>query len=123
KDLSSLIGQPGSVEALLDIDVGQQRTGVPVGSQAAELYKLLAFSPGLLPGGLHAYDGHIGDTDLNARSSACEAAFAPVAAFRQQLLKAGLPVPRLVVGGSPTFPIHARRQDVECSPGTCVFWD
>jgi len=28
-----------------------------------------------------------------------------------------------VVGGSPTFPVHARRADVECSPGTCVFWD
>src|SRR5207302_169959 len=26
-------------------------------------------------------------------------------------------------GGTPTFPIHARRADLECSPGTCVFWD
>jgi D-serine deaminase-like pyridoxal phosphate-dependent protein len=34
-----------------------------------------------------------------------------------------LPVPRLVAGGTPTFPIHARRGDVESSPGTCVFWD
>jgi len=39
------------------------------------------------------------------------------------LLKAGLPVPRIVAGGTPTFPIHARQADVECSPGTCVFWD
>jgi D-serine deaminase-like pyridoxal phosphate-dependent protein len=29
----------------------------------------------------------------------------------------------LVVGGTPTFPIHARRRDVECSPGTCALWD
>jgi len=34
-----------------------------------------------------------------------------------------LPVPRVVVGGTPTFPMHARRPDVECSPGTCVLWD
>jgi D-serine deaminase-like pyridoxal phosphate-dependent protein len=39
------------------------------------------------------------------------------------MLKAGLSVPRIVVGGTPTFPIHAKRPEVECSPGTCVFWD
>jgi D-threonine aldolase len=39
------------------------------------------------------------------------------------LIGAGLPVPRIVAGGSPTFAIHARRGEVECSPGTCVFWD
>jgi D-serine deaminase-like pyridoxal phosphate-dependent protein len=29
----------------------------------------------------------------------------------------------IVAGGTPTFPIHARRPEVECSPGTCVLWD
>jgi D-threonine aldolase len=29
----------------------------------------------------------------------------------------------MVAGGSPTFPIHAKRPSVECSPGTFVFWD
>jgi len=29
----------------------------------------------------------------------------------------------LVTGGTPTFPLHARREGVECSPGTCVLWD
>jgi D-serine deaminase-like pyridoxal phosphate-dependent protein len=111
------------LEVLLDIDLGQQRTGVPVGAPAEELYRLIASSPCLSPGGLHAYDGHIGETDFAKRTALCEAAFAPVAAFRQKLRDAGLPVPHLVVGGSPTFPIHARRADVECSPGTCVFWD
>ena len=111
------------LEVLLDIDLGQQRTGVPVGAQAAELYRLIASSPGLAAGGLHAYDGHITETDLEKRTDLCEAAFAPVVAFRRELIAVGLPVPRLVAGGSPTFPIHARRPDVECSPGTCVFWD
>lgn len=113
----------GKLEVLLDLDLGQQRTGVPVGAPAAELYRRIASAPGLAPGGLHAYDGHITETDLKKRTELCEAAFAPVAAFRRELISAGLPVPRLVAGGSPTFPIHARRPDVECSPGTCVFWD
>src|SRR5204863_27232 len=96
---------------------------VPVGAQAAELYRLIASSPGMKPGGLHAYDGHIVESDLAKRTAACEAAFAPVEAFRRELIATGLPVPRLVTSGSPTFPIHARHPDVECSPGTCVFWD
>jgi len=29
----------------------------------------------------------------------------------------------IVVGGTPTFPTHTHRQNVECSPGTFVFWD
>ena len=112
-----------TLEVLLDIDVGQHRTGVPAGPKAAELYRLIAASPGLKPGGLHAYDGHISDSDPAARAAACDAAFAPVLALQRELLAAGLPVPRIVAGGTPTFPIHARRGGVECSPGTCVFWD
>jgi D-serine deaminase-like pyridoxal phosphate-dependent protein len=120
---SDAAGRNHRLDVLLDIDLGQQRTGVKVGADAAELYRLINSSPGLAPGGLHAYDGHISETELAKRTALCEAAFAPVAAFRRELVSAGLPVPRLVVGGSPTFPVHARRPDVECSPGTCVFWD
>jgi D-threonine aldolase len=79
--------------------------------------------PGLKPGGLHVYDGHITDPDLAVRTAACHTAYAPVLALRDQLTRAGLPVPRVVAGGTPTFPVFARRADVECSPGTCVFWD
>jgi D-serine deaminase-like pyridoxal phosphate-dependent protein len=28
-----------------------------------------------------------------------------------------------VIGGTPAFPFHARRSQVECSPGTFTFWD
>jgi len=136
-----------SVEVLLDVDCGMHRTGIEPGPRAVELYRLLtnvhepssrpspphpALSPGggegdrrpgIVPGGLHAYDGHIRESDPVKRAEICHAAFAPVRALRQELLKAGLPVPRIVAGGTPTFPIHARQADVECSPGTCVFWD
>jgi len=111
------------LEVLLDLDVGQHRTGLEPDQRAFELYRLLGSLPSLAPGGLHAYDGHLHDPNLEARAAACEAAFAPVVLLRRRLLEAGLAVPRLVVGGTPTFPIHARRPDVECSPGTCVLWD
>jgi D-serine deaminase-like pyridoxal phosphate-dependent protein len=113
----------GPLEVLLDIDVGQHRTGIAAGLAAAKLYQAIAYSRGLTPGGLHAYDGHISDADPAVRKAACDEAFAPVAKLKSELEATGLPVPRVVAGGSPTFPFHATRSGVECSPGTTVFWD
>src|SRR5438874_4023494 len=110
-------------EVLLDLDVGQHRTGIAPDSRALDLYRLIAALPALAPGGLHAYDGHIHDPDAAERTAACESAFAPVEALRRKLEGEGLSVPRVVAGGTPTFPMHARRGHVECSPGTCVLWD
>lgn len=112
-----------SLEVLLDIDCGMHRTGVAAGPKAVELYRLLSNSPGLNAGGLHVYDGHIQNSDPNERTKTCELAFAPAAQLRRDLEQLGLRVPRVVAGGTPTFPIHARRPDVECSPGTCILWD
>lgn len=111
------------VELLVDLDVGQRRTGIEPGPAAFEWVRRVATTRGVRFGGLHAYDGHLHQTDVGERAAACEAAFAPVEALRRQLEEAGLAVPRLVVGGTPTFPMHARRRQVECSPGTCVLWD
>ena len=112
-----------TVRLLLDLDVGQHRTGIVPGPEAARLYHLMASLPSVEPVGLHAYDGHLTQSDAAERAVACEAAFAPVTALRAALAADGLPVPSVVAGGSPTFPMHARRPDVECSPGTWVFWD
>jgi D-serine deaminase-like pyridoxal phosphate-dependent protein len=112
-----------TVEVLLDLDSGQHRTGIEPGERAFELYKLACALPGIQPGGLHAYDGHIHDRDAKARAATCENGFVPVAALRERIAKAGLPCPRVVAGGTPTFPFHAKRAEVECSPGTCVLWD
>jgi D-threonine aldolase len=111
------------VEVLLDLDCGMQRTGIEPGRKGFELYTLINSLPGLRPGGLHAYDGHIHDAELPVRTRRVEQAYVPIRQFRETLLNAKLPVPRLVASGTPTFPIHARQPDVECSPGTCVFWD
>lgn len=107
----------------LDLDCGQHRTGVRVNDAAIGLYQELGRLPGLQPRGLHAYDGHITASDPELRRQECDAAFAPVAALRERMRAQGLPVDTLITSGTPTFPIHAQRADVECSPGTCVLWD
>jgi D-serine deaminase-like pyridoxal phosphate-dependent protein len=112
-----------TVELLIDLDVGQARTGILPGDAAAQLAQQINSTRGLQFGGLHAYDGHLQQSDLAERTTACHLAFEPVWALRDSLRTAGIPVPRVVVGGTPTFTIHASRQDVELSPGTCVLWD
>jgi D-threonine aldolase len=108
---------------LLDLDCGMHRSGIVPGTEALELYRLLDTLPGLEPGGLHVYDGHLKETDLEQRARSCAEAWAPVERFIEELTRAGLPIPGIVAGGTPTFPIHALRETVECSPGTCLLWD
>jgi D-serine deaminase-like pyridoxal phosphate-dependent protein len=113
------------VDVLLDIDVGQHRTGVAPGVEAIELYEMIHRSPGLRAGGLHAYDGHNRQENFVERQAAIRTQLGPVFNLRTTLLQKGLPVPRFVVGGTPTFPIHARHDvpGLECSPGTMVLHD
>lgn len=113
----------GPLDVLIDLDVGQRRSGIAPGPAAVELAKLITASAGLRFGGLHAYDGHLGITDLAERTQACEAAFGPVWTLERTLVAAGIAVPRIVAGGTPTFPVLAGRAGLELSPGTCVFWD
>ncbi len=111
------------IPVFLDLDCGMGRTGIVPGDAAIELYRLMASTRGLRAAGLHAYDGQIHGADLETRRQQCEAAFEGVVKLRTQLLELGLPVPRLVAGGTPTFAIHASHPDRDLSPGTCVLWD
>ena len=112
-----------TLEVLLDVDCGMHRTGIEPGADALALYRLIAATPGLTPGGLHVYDGHLHEANLAQRTALHQAALAPVEAFITELRRTGLPLPRIVGGGTPTFPLHAQNPAVECSPGTCLLWD
>ncbi len=114
-----------TVDVLMDIDVGQRRTGICPGTEAIALYEGIAGLPGLRPGGLHVYDGHQRQGSLVEREAAVAREMEPVFVLRAALEKKRLPVPRMVVGGTPTFPLHARMNypGQECSPGTCVLND
>lgn len=108
---------------LVDLDTGMHRSGIAPGPEAAALYAHLAELPGLWPAGLHVYDGQCRERDRAERAAHVEADFAPVARLAGVLRAAGRDVPRIVCGGSPSFPVHARHPDRETSPGTFVFWD
>ncbi|AMV36870.1 D-TA family PLP-dependent enzyme [Planctomyces sp. SH-PL62] len=118
-------GRVGPIPTLIDLDVGMGRTGIAPDDAAFTLYESLARLPGLTPDGLHAYDGHLNDPDLETRTRAARAAEEVVLSFRDRLISQGLPVSRLVMGGTPTFAIHAsfHAPGAECSPGTVTYHD
>ena len=107
----------------LDINNGMNRTGVMPGKKAARFFKRIMDSPMLVAAGLHVYDGHINDPDPIQRERKCNEAFAPVISLIDDLKSEGISPVNIVAGGSPTFPIHAKRIGVECSPGTFILWD
>lgn len=109
------------VPVFLDLNVGMNRTGISEG--AFDLYKLCTELTYIDPVGLHAYDGHIRDKSFEDRKQKCDEAYKQVDALKNQIIESGYPKPLVIVGGSPSFSVHASRPDVECSPGTFVFWD
>jgi D-serine deaminase-like pyridoxal phosphate-dependent protein len=107
----------------LDINNGMNRTGVTPGEKASRLYKRIMDSPMLIAEGLHVYDGHIHEPDLSRRQKLCDESFAPVMTLVDELRTEGIEYVRIIAGGTPTFPIHASRENVETSPGTLLLWD
>jgi D-serine deaminase-like pyridoxal phosphate-dependent protein len=113
------------VGVFMDLDVGQHRTGIAPGSDASLLYEKVSGLAGLRAGGFHVYDGHNHQEKLAEREAAVRELLNPVMELRTLLEKKGHPVPRVVFGGTPTFPVFCRLDypGTELSPGTFVLHD
>ena len=107
-----------TVPVYFDLNVGMNRTGISPNENAIALFNHCKTLKGISVAGLHAYDGHIRDVDFEAKKQKCDQAFALV----EQLNKK-LKLPAIIMGGSPAFSVHCKRKNIECSPGTFVYWD
>jgi D-serine deaminase-like pyridoxal phosphate-dependent protein len=81
----------------LDINLGMNRTGI-VPEHAFDLYKKAASLTGINILGLHAYDGHFRDPDINKRTIECNEAFEKIIQLKKQIISAGFPNPRSLPG-------------------------
>jgi D-serine deaminase-like pyridoxal phosphate-dependent protein len=99
--LASLAREAGRVvNVLVDVDVGNRRTGVAPGESALRLARLVASQAALRLRGLQGYAGHCAHVvGWKARRDASQAALAPLMELRQRLETAGLAV-EIVAGGS-----------------------
>ncbi len=111
-----------SVDVFIDLNVGMNRSGIKT-SAAFELYKNTQTLKGIHIIGLHVYDGHIRDTNIDERKQKTDTAFDEAIKLAEKIEALTQQKLIIVAGGSPTFPVHAQRKNVECSPGTFVFWD
>lgn len=111
------------IPVYIDLNVGMNRTGIAPGAEAIRLFKDCINLKGIKPIGLHAYDGHIRTKDFELRIEECNKVFELIINTKEKLVDDGFPEPVIIAGGSPTFPIHAKRKHVECSPGTFIYWD
>lgn len=107
----------------VDINNGMNRTGIVPDHHAVELYQAIESDPNIIPNGLHVYDGHIQDSDIQARTENCEKDFATVLELKKILKDKGINISTIIAGGTPSFPIHKNRKNVEVSPGTTLLWD
>jgi D-serine deaminase-like pyridoxal phosphate-dependent protein len=112
-----------TIAVYIDLNTGMNRTGILPGTAATELYMSCSQMKGIEPIGLHVYDGHIRDVDFNTKKQRCDEAFGAIEKMKNELMQKGFEEPVIVAGGSPTFSIHCKREKVECSPGTFIYWD
>ncbi len=110
------------INVFLDLNVGMNRTGL-VPEVALPLFLFCKSLKGILPIGLHAYDGHNNQSDLSIRTKGCDEGFSRVEALQTEIAKQTGITPTIVTGGNTTLSIHAKRKNAECSPGTFIFWD
>ena len=110
------------INVFIDLNIGMNRTGI-IPEAALDLFDQCQNLKGINIIGLHPYDGHLRDPDLAIRTKACDEGFAKVEALKNEILKLRGKNLIIVVGGTTTFSIHSKRKNIECSPGTIIYWD
>ncbi|PWR25532.1 alanine racemase [Zavarzinia aquatilis] len=113
------------IGAVVDIDPGIHRTGVPGAEAAAALAKSVANLPGLWFAGLQCYAGHAQHIeDYAVRGEIAAMALADMATAAALLRADGLPPPLLTGGGTGTFAQEAGLGVLtELQAGSYIFMD
>ncbi|HLU49191.1 MAG TPA: alanine racemase, partial [Planctomycetota bacterium] len=117
--------------SLIDLDVGNHRTGLPLARLEALLGSIRELSPRHVRiEGIHGYDGHNHSPDAGVRAEVARDAMAEVARAVDLLRRSGVACERVVVAGTPAWREDLRELlrigldvAVELSPGTFVFHD
>jgi D-serine deaminase-like pyridoxal phosphate-dependent protein len=125
-ELAALSMEVGArIRVLVDIDVGQQRTGCRTAAAAVALAQQINGTPGLEFCGVQAYAGHIQHIVAHGERSSAATAVAEQIRTLCVALKAAQLAPRIVTGaGTGTAEIDVTQGVyTELQPGSYVFMD
>jgi D-serine deaminase-like pyridoxal phosphate-dependent protein len=113
------------VGMLIDLNVGQNRCGLPPGAEALSLARQVAGTAGLTLRGVMGYEGHLQPlTDRAERESRTREAMAALVGTAQLLRDDGLPCDIVSAGGTGTHDISGRVPGVtEIQAGSYVLMD
>ena len=113
-----------SFSLMIDVNLGMDRTGVSL-QDVPELVRCFSAVPELHLMGLHCYDGDHHEFSPRERAANVEPEIAAAFSLRKRLQAEGYALEWMIMGGSPTFPIHAKHRDegVFYSPGTVFLHD
>jgi D-serine deaminase-like pyridoxal phosphate-dependent protein len=106
----------------LDLNTGMNRTGVAISDAWTYLANELMQLENIHFSGIHIYDGHLKGDVGQRKSEASKSFFLIENKIKEIEQKLDYEL-KIIAGGSNTFPFYATQEDVECSPGTFVFWD
>ncbi|TMJ19918.1 MAG: DSD1 family PLP-dependent enzyme [Alphaproteobacteria bacterium] len=122
-DAAADSGKP--LKVILDLDVGQHRTGIAPGDGAVALAARIAAAPGLGLAGIQGYAGHLMHVhDRREREAATLAVMAALADMRDALEARGLACPIVTGGGTGTFDLDPSAAVLtELQAGSYVFMD
>lgn len=125
-DISAACVHAGiKLRCFVDVNVGQNRTGVAPGEAAAGLAAAVAGEPGLIFAGLQGYEGHLQHLVHRAERQAASArAMHALVDTAERIEKRGLDVELITTGGTGTAPFAAARgYPVEIQPGSYTVMD
>jgi D-serine deaminase-like pyridoxal phosphate-dependent protein len=110
---------------LVDVNVGQNRTGVEPGGAAVELARHVAGLRHLRFEGLQGYEGNLQHIVTGAeRERRCREAMDKLVATRRAIEQHGLPVRVVSTGGTGTCAVAATYDEItEVQPGSYIFMD
>jgi D-serine deaminase-like pyridoxal phosphate-dependent protein len=111
------------IDVYIDLNIGMNRTGISPSEDVIKLYESIREMKSLKFRGMHVYDGHHRQANPIEKITACDASFEQVLTLKKSFTEKGYEFGTIVAGGSPSFSVHATKNDRECSPGTNIFWD
>ena len=111
------------VSLWLDINNGMNRTGITPNNEAVLLYQKMSVVLNLIAKVCMYMMAIFMSLTLTYAQQICDKDFDLVVALKSQIEQLGIKIKTIVAGGTPTFPIHIKRDNIEVCPGTPLLWD
>ena len=111
-----------TIPTLLDINIGMDRTGVPL-EKAISAYESFSQIEGIALRGLHFFSGNFKIGDLTERKAAVERTGSQIRSIPVTLEQKGYSVEAVVLSGTPSMSCYRDYENVYVCPGTAFITD